>query len=139
MEKIRSTGTRLLLSGGKIFAPDSDAELMARLAVELGVDPADVVLENDSRNTKDEAKLIKDMVGQDRFILVTLAYHMPRSMAFFNAQGMQPISERVGHLALAGMHFKLKEFFPSSDRIYASELVPHEILGMLSASIMGQL
>jgi hypothetical protein len=37
------------------------------------------------------------------------------------------------------MHFKLKEFFPSSDGIYASELVLQEILGMLSAGIMGQL
>jgi hypothetical protein len=37
------------------------------------------------------------------------------------------------------MHFKLKEFFSSSDGIYASELVLQEILGMLSAGIMGQL
>jgi len=36
--------------------------------------------ESESKDTKDEARLIKEMVGDDKFVLVTSASHMPRSV-----------------------------------------------------------
>ncbi len=47
---------KLLVSGGKVFSEKSSAELMERLAVELGVDAKDIVLEDRSLDTGEEAE-----------------------------------------------------------------------------------
>jgi len=134
-------GARLLVSGGKVYpaAPAPASEEMARMAVELGVNPADIVQENISRDTRDEAKIIKSMLGEKQFILVTSAYHMPRSMVLFMAQGMRPKPAPAGFLTKEGNYLSPVWFFPSSESIHNAELVVHEVLGILSARIMGQL
>ena len=134
-------GARLLVSGGKVYptAPAPASEEMARMAVELGVNPADIVQESISRDTKDEAKIIKSMLGVKQFILVTSAYHMPRSMALFRAQGMRPKPAPTGFLIKEANHLSPVRFFPSAESIHDAELVVHEVLGILSARIMGQL
>ena len=73
---------KLIVSGGDVRLTKG-AELMARLAMELGIDEKNIMVEKDSLDTNDEAKLIKDMVKDNRFFLVTSAGHMPRSMALF--------------------------------------------------------
>ena len=73
-------------------APESEAYEPA--LVDLGV-PADRILqESRSKNTHDEAVVIKDMLrerGITEFVLVTSPLHMRRSMYAFEAQGMRPI------------------------------------------------
>ncbi len=90
-------GSRLLLSGGGSFDSISEAELMARVARELGVPDRDIILESKSKDTRDEAVFIKPMVGNKPFVLVTTASHIPRSMALFKKLGMNPIASPVGH------------------------------------------
>lgn len=73
-------------------APESDAYESALR--QLGV-PADRILpESQSKNTHDEAVVIKGMLrerGIDEFALVTSPLHMRRSMRAFEAQGMHPV------------------------------------------------
>jgi uncharacterized SAM-binding protein YcdF (DUF218 family) len=135
------SGAKLLVSGGKVYAsaPESACAKMARMAMNLGVKPSDIVQENTSRDTKDEARIIKSLIGDKRFILVTSAYHMPRSMLLFMAQGMHPIPSPTGYLIQAESHLSPEWFFPSAYGIRTTELVVHEVLGIISAGIMGQL
>ena len=73
-------------------APESEAFRVAMLA--LGVPASRVVLESESRNTHDEAVVLKRMLGDlgvARFVLVTSPLHMRRSMAAFAAQGLYPV------------------------------------------------
>jgi len=130
---------RLILSGGNYNGPDSDAALMRKAAIAFGVDPASIVEEDTSLDTKDEAHLIKEMLDDERFILVTSAYHMPRAMALFTGQGMQPIAAPVGYMAQCPSNVTLYTFFPSADHLREAEIVMHEVLGIISAAIMGQL
>ena len=84
-------GSKLLLSGGAAFDPVPEAEVMAQIAVLLGVKPQDIMLETDSLDTADEAEFIAKKIGRGKIILVTSAAHMPRSMALFRKRGLQPI------------------------------------------------
>ena len=84
-------GSKLLLSGGRVFDPVPEAEVMAQIAELLGVKSQDISLESDSRDTADQAVIIGKRIGRERFILVTSAAHMPRSMALFKKRGLQPI------------------------------------------------
>jgi uncharacterized SAM-binding protein YcdF (DUF218 family) len=113
---------------------------MARIATGLGVNPDDIVQENTSRDTKDEARIVRSMIHETPFVLVTSAYHMPRSMALFKAQGMHPIPAPTGHHILSDeRHLSPYWFFPSTYNIMEAEIVLHEVLGIISAGIMAQL
>jgi len=52
-------GSRLLLSGASVFDTESNATAMGALAVHIGVDKRNMVLESFSRDTKDQAQLIQ--------------------------------------------------------------------------------
>jgi uncharacterized SAM-binding protein YcdF (DUF218 family) len=132
-------GSKLIVSGGRIFNPVSAAEKMAHMAMGLGVHPEDIVLEDLSKDTKDEARIIRDMVRQDPFVLVTSAYHMPRSMALFQAQGLNPVPAPTQYFTSGDNNPNPWMFFPNAGNVYTAEIVVHEILGLIAAGIMGQI
>ncbi len=131
-------GAKLLLSGGSIFDPVPEAEVMARVAGEIGVPERDIILESKSKDTRDEAMLIKPIVGKKPFVLVTTASHIPRSMTLFKKLGMNPIPSPVGHSIRDGQGLHYYSFFPSTGNIHKAELAIHEYLGRTWAKLRGQ-
>ena len=131
--------SKLLLSGGGVFDPVPNAEIMAKVAQALGVNQQDMVLEKTSRDTKDEALLIKGIVGNDKFILVTSASHMPRSMALFKKQGMNPIAAPTEHRVKKPQGISPGTFFPSAGNLRKAYLAIREYLGLGWAKIRGQI
>ena len=112
---------------------------MARVAREMGVPESDIILETKSRDTKDEALFIKPIVGNELFVLVTTASHIPRSMALFNKLGMNPIPSPIGHSVKDVQGLSHYSFFPSPGNIQKTELAIHEYLGMTWAKLRGQM
>jgi len=134
--------TKLIVSGGKVVdaAPEPSSSKMARIAAGLGVNPTDIVQEDISKDTKDEARIIRSMIHETPFVLVTSAYHMPRSMALFKAQGMHPIPAPTGRRIIPDEgYLRPNWFFPNANNIMDAEIVLHEVLGIISAWTMGQL
>jgi uncharacterized SAM-binding protein YcdF (DUF218 family) len=73
-------------------APESVA--IQRALIQVGVRADRILLESESKNTRDEATIIKRMLaerGLTDFVLVTSPLHMRRSMMAFEQQGMHPI------------------------------------------------
>jgi uncharacterized SAM-binding protein YcdF (DUF218 family) len=131
-------GSKLLLSGGAVFDPVPEAEVMARIAELLGVKSQDIVLERDSRDTAEEAEAVGRMIGRERFILVTSAAHMPRSMALFNKRGLQPIPAPSDFLVREGPGMNPGRFFPCASSLSGVESAWHEYLGLAWAWLRGQ-
>lgn len=89
----RYPGARLVISGGSgalVFDEYREGPTLARLARELGVHRARIVVDGRSRNTHENAvqsaRLLGDVEGP--VLLVTSAYHMPRAAACFRRQGV---------------------------------------------------
>jgi uncharacterized SAM-binding protein YcdF (DUF218 family) len=131
-------GSRLVLSGGSgsMFYRESNA--MADVAKAIGIDENDIIIESDSRDTKDQAHFVKLIVNNDPFILVTSASHMPRSMALFKKLGMEPIPAPSGRI-VSKKKLSFFSFFPSAKALRKSELAFHEYLGILWAKLRGQI
>lgn len=94
----RLPDAKILISGGSgalLLKGESDAETAPRLLEALGVDPGRLLLENQSRNTYENAqfshRLAKPAPGE-RWLLVTSAFHMPRSMGLFRKAGFDVIA-----------------------------------------------
>jgi len=131
--------SKLILSGGGASDAIPEAKVMADVAVALGVAGEDVVLESLSRDTKDEARLIQRIVGNDRFILVTSASHMPRSMAMFRKTGMQPMPASTDYYVKQRRGMSPGMFFPSSGGLGKTERAVYEYLGLTWAKLKGQI
>lgn len=91
-------GADIIHTGGQgviITGQTTESEGAARLFEDFGIDENRIVLEDASRNTWENAVLTKEIVkprqGQS-WLLVTSAFHMPRSMGVFEAAGWQGIT-----------------------------------------------
>jgi uncharacterized SAM-binding protein YcdF (DUF218 family) len=77
-------------TGALILKGEGDADTAPRLLTALGVAPERLILENRSRNTFENAVFTKELVTPqpgETWLLVTSAFHMPRSMALFRKAG----------------------------------------------------
>jgi len=84
----------LVVSGGSgALAPTEarEADAMAALAVMLGFPRKDLVIENRSRNTWENAEQVKGLVSGRTVILVTSAFHLKRAAGMFREQGFSVI------------------------------------------------
>jgi uncharacterized SAM-binding protein YcdF (DUF218 family) len=72
----------------------SEAEAIRGAVIALGVPTDRVIIESESRNTREEAVILKRLLaerGIDRFVIVTSPIHMGRSLAAFAVEGMHPV------------------------------------------------
>ena len=124
-------GSKIILSGGAVYDSLPEASTFAKVAAILNVNARDIVLDDVSRDTEEQAQNIRSIVGHDRFILVTSAYHMPRSMAIFNQAGLKPIPAPTNHLVKERQVMAPEIFYPSSMGFLKAEHAMHEYLGLL--------
>lgn len=87
----------LIVSGGntqRLDPPRTEAAAFRAAAIGLGVPASRIVVEDEPRTTREQAVITKELLGRrhiDRFVLVTSAIHMGRSLAAFRAVGLDPI------------------------------------------------
>jgi uncharacterized SAM-binding protein YcdF (DUF218 family) len=119
-------GSKLIVSGGG-GQPETKAEIMARVAHVLGVPRRDLILQVASGDTAEEVALLRDIVGDARFAVVTTAVHMPRTMALFARLGMHPVPVPTHFLEI-----NAPGWFdpPNADNLVASGFAVHEYLGL---------
>ena len=94
----------VLLSGGSITwlsdRPSTPASEMSELMLFFGVPQDALWLQPDSQNTHEDAlfsaRILHDH-GIQKIVLVTSAQHMPRSVALFEAQGLEVVPAPVDY------------------------------------------
>ncbi|MCK4469513.1 MAG: envelope biogenesis factor ElyC [Desulfobacterales bacterium] len=131
--------SKLILSGSGVYDPLSNAVVMAGVAEVMGIGDNRLVLEELSKDTKDQARLIREIVGDERFILVTSASHMPRSMALFQKLDMKPIPAPADYWVKKRQRISPGVFFPNAGSLRKMERVFYEYLGLGWAWLLGQI
>lgn len=134
----------LLLSGGPTGTPETDAVEMGTLATRFGIPQDALVLEKVSRNTYESAKEIRRLLGdRANILLVTSAFHIPRSMRLFQKQGLHVTPFPCGYLTSqrigAWPKFTLNSFVPSLGSMRRSEVAINELVGLVVYKLAGKL
>ncbi|HPN08766.1 MAG TPA: ElyC/SanA/YdcF family protein [Syntrophales bacterium] len=128
----RLPGAKLILSGGTVFQDvQPEAATLANVALMMGAREEDLIREDHSLDTSDQARMIAALIGKSPFILVTSAIHMPRSVALFRKQGLAPIPAPTNYLAVPQTHFHPGCFFPGAVSLRKTEAAIHEYLGLI--------
>ncbi len=129
--------SRLVLSGWGGADPRPNAEVYGEVAASLGFPEARMVLEPRPRDTRQEAELLAPLLRGQRFALVTSASHMPRAVALFRAQGLDPIAAPTGHLAAESQGLDVLDLVPDAEVLARTRFAWHEVLGRIWASLSG--
>ena len=125
----------IIVSGGHVnpFTPAMNENQIARdYLIRWGVPKTDVLGEDRSRDTFESAVEIAKLLhqkGWKRYLLVTSAVHMPRSMLAFGSKAPEPIPA-PGDFTLRKLRLTPLDVFPTetSARDMAGSL--HEYLGL---------
>ena len=108
----------------------SAGHAMSRYLVALGADPEAVYAEKASRNTFENAALVAEKYDHQMVILVTSAYHMPRSVWIFRQMGFQVVPAPTDY-KIDGDGYNLWSFFPRMGSLHDSYRALHEYVGIV--------
>ena len=127
---------KVITSGYSLHDKISDANKTFELLAESGIPRESLLMQELAKTTYEEALAMKKRVGEKPFILITAAYHMPRTMALFKKAGLNPIAapadfnrpEEYGLFStLQGVHLR------------HTEHAWHEYLGLIAYKIQGKI
>lgn len=130
----------VIATGGKVFqhsSTASSAEVMKSVIVKLGAEMNRIYTENKSKNTAQNAKFtakIMEKYGWEHALLVTSAYHMPRSVLSFRSTGVS-ITAAPADYKTDRSGYLWYSFMPQMSYLKDSWNALHEYAGLLYYSI----
>lgn len=134
---------KVIVSGGlaqKKKKRPSEAEQVKALLLLAGVPKADILLEDKSRNTFENAQLTRQVLRQHpelkSFVLVTSGFHMRRASACFKRAGVKHISFPADFYS-RDRAFGLQQLFPSEEALALWGRLLHEVFGFLVYKALG--
>jgi len=140
----RYPGARIVYTGGSANLISNDAreaDFAGELLADLGIDRTRLIMERRSRNTYENAVFTKALLAPkpgERWLLVTSAYHMPRSVGLFRKVGFAiepyPVDWRVG-----GRADLLNFSFTPGGGLGQTDTAMREWLGLLAYRLTGRI
>lgn len=135
---------KILISGGSgslLKNNDSEAVLMKKFLINIGIEKNDILIDSLSRNTNENAIETKRVLTKNNikgdYILFTSAIHMRRASACFEKQSMKCDIYSTNN-TFREKERKLNYFLtPSSLAFYQWDAILHEITGMITYKYMG--
>jgi len=128
---------KIILSGGRLFDSESEASVMAGVAAVLGIDESSIIIESKSKDTAEQARNMRKLLGSEMFILVTTAAHMSRAVTMFTREGMRPLPAPTDYLVKERKGVTHGMFFPTSNGLEKMYVVFHEYLGSVWEKLKG--
>jgi uncharacterized SAM-binding protein YcdF (DUF218 family) len=126
----------IIVSGGKVLeTTGSEADIAKVILVGLGIPAEQIIIENQSLNTTENAKYSKELIARYGFtqpILVTSAFHMERSVLQFNKVNVPVIPYPTDYQANMAVKFQPHQLWPSAGAMLDLSLALKEYLGILA-------
>src|SRR5204863_9879701 len=140
----RYPNARVVFSGGSANLISNDAreaDFAGAVFESLGVDKSRLIMDRASRNTQENAEFSKALVKPkdgERWVLVTSAFHMPRSVGLFRKAGFAvepyPVDWRVADtLDLAAVSSV------GSEGLSRTDAAAREWMGLLAYRLTGRI
>jgi uncharacterized SAM-binding protein YcdF (DUF218 family) len=139
----RYPDARIIYSGGTAalaFPEATEGEAALRLFAQLGVPAGRIVIEDKARNTFENAlfsKAIAQPKAGERWLLVTSAYHMPRSIGVFRKAGF-PVEAYPVDWKTRGNQDALRPFQTVAYGLRRTDTAVREWVGLLVYRLTGR-
>ncbi len=131
----------ILLCGGQVYSDSGqEAHIAQRLLLDLGVPENKLLLEDQSLNTKQNAQYAAKILRENGLtspVLVTSAFHMPRSVLNFTKVGFDVTPVPTDYMVSGRQNFYFNRIAPSSSAFFNSVTVIRELLAIFVAKYIG--
>lgn len=135
---------KIVISGGSghlLYRDRTEASFIKRYLTEIGISSNDIIVENMSKNTFENARYTAKILDKnnlkDTALLITSSLHMRRAADCFRKQGIAvqefPTSKITGKRITNFDHL----FIPSITTLRNWNLLIHEILGYVVYKVLG--
>jgi uncharacterized SAM-binding protein YcdF (DUF218 family) len=129
---------RVVYTGGSSSftgAVSTEALQARKLMSQMGIAPERVTIEDKSRNTDENARFTAAIVHpkpSQRWIVVTSAFHIPRSMGIFEKAGFHPIAYPVAFRTQGRPREDMRLTFDPVRNLRTFEIAVHEWIGLVA-------
>ncbi|MFM7021731.1 MAG: YdcF family protein [Flavobacteriales bacterium] len=138
---------KILISGGSgdLTYPDIvESKLLLKFVIDLGFDEKDIWIETKSRNTRENAAYSYDVIKakfdhpeQKKYLLITSATHMERSLACFSEAGIKATDYSTSRISGPRKFTFRNMVIPNIWAIGVWEIFMHETVGYWTYKIAG--
>lgn len=136
---------KILISGGsgRIMGEDEpEADKFRKVMIMAGVDSANIMIENETRNTYESAVAVKPMLDSlgyraEDCLLITSAFHMRRSLACYHKAGVDIESFSTDFYAHPREYYPDAFLIPKVDALLVWHKLVKEWIGMIAYKIAG--
>lgn len=138
----RGQARKALLSGGDANPAEQglvEAQVLARQLQDWGIDPGRLVVEDVSRNTREnavESAKIARREGWQSVLVITSAFHMPRALGCFRAVGL-PVDTLAVDLRSDRAPKSLNDLLPRTHALHTSAAALRELAGRVIYRVRG--
>ena len=115
-----------------------EADAMADTAIKLGFPAQDIVIENRSRNTWENAESVQKLLPGKTIVLVTSAFHMWRSVGMFKKLGFSVLPSPAGFQSQT-RHGSYTDYLPQAGALATSSTAIAEYLSLFWYWMTGKL
>jgi uncharacterized SAM-binding protein YcdF (DUF218 family) len=136
---------KILITGGSgsIWRQQyKEADFVKEQLQEMGVAASDILSENQSRNTYENAvnskKLLDSLQLKGPYLLITSAMHMKRSQKVFTKAGITIIGFPCNYNAINNPQLFLDAITPSYNAFYGWDIYLKEVVGLLVYRLTGK-
>jgi uncharacterized SAM-binding protein YcdF (DUF218 family) len=110
-----------------------EADQLKEVLVKWGIPSEDIIVENKSKNTYENAQFTGNMMRQfkykKKFLLITSALHMPRAAACFKKQNLKFDVFTTDHYSMKNTEFTFDQLLPSINCFVMWEVYLKEVIG----------
>jgi uncharacterized SAM-binding protein YcdF (DUF218 family) len=141
---LRHPEARILIAGGGsalLSGQESEAEAGARFFTDFGIARERLIIEGESRNTEENAVNARALAGAEpgeTWLLVTSAFHMPRSVGLFRRAGFAVVPWPADYLAAGNEGFGLK-LDEIAENLVTSNVALREWIGLAGYWLTGRI
>ena len=137
IKKIIFTG-----GSGSLLHPEiKEGDYISRYLLNMGIPQNDFLIERESKNTRENALYTKAIVEKEningKFLLITSAWHMRRSLGCFTKVGIEVDAYSADRYAGPRKYEFDHLFIPQPQIIYSWDILIHEIVGFITYKIVG--
>jgi uncharacterized SAM-binding protein YcdF (DUF218 family) len=141
---LRHPEARVLIAGGGsalLSGRESEAEAGARFFTDFGIAPERLILEGQSRNTEENAINARALAAPkpgETWLLVTSAFHMPRSVGLFRRAEFPVVPWPADYLAAGNEQFGIK-LDEIAENLVTSNVALREWIGLVGYYLTGRI
>ena len=121
----------------------SEADLLKRFLIMTGMSEKDILIEEKSVNTRENAVFTKEFLEKNgiatdqEFVLITSAFHMPRSKKCFDKVGLKTIPFPVDYYSHDVKYDLPSILYPGPGAISNWQLLVKEWIGLVVYRLVG--